>query len=116
MGGEFAFFEPVQPPRAFQVIVHRGAAGQAPENTRPALLRCIEDGFEWAEVDVRLTRDGHHVLAHDAHLLDGRRTLNIAESTLAELQEVDVGSAFARASEAKLRCRWGIAWPSPRAV
>ena len=95
LGGEFAFFEPVQPPRAFQVMVHRGAAGQAPENTRLALLRCVEDGFEWAEVDVRLTRDGHHVLAHDPHLSDGRRTLNVAESTLAELQELDVGSAFA---------------------
>ena len=47
---------------------HRGAAGQAPENTRPALLRCIEDGFEWAEIDVRLSRDGRHVLWHDGTL------------------------------------------------
>src|ERR1041385_8623410 len=61
---QFSFFEPIQPPRPFQVMVHRGAANQAPENTRPALQRCIEDGFEWAEVDVRLTKDGQHVLSH----------------------------------------------------
>ena len=42
----FAFFEPIQPPRLFQVMVHRGQATQAPENSRPALVRCIEDGFE----------------------------------------------------------------------
>src|SRR6266581_6204707 len=59
---EFSFFEPLRPPRPFQVMVHRGAANQAPENTRPALQRCIEDGFEWAEIDVRLTKDGQHVL------------------------------------------------------
>ena len=49
----FSFFEPVQPPRAVQVMVHRGEALQAPENTKPALERCIEDQLEWAEVDVR---------------------------------------------------------------
>ena len=65
---DFSFFEPVQPPRPFQVMVHRGEAGQAPENTRPALLRCIEDGLEWAEVDVRLTRDGQHILSHDSQV------------------------------------------------
>jgi len=33
----FPFYEPIQPPRAFQVMVHRGESHQAPENTRPAL-------------------------------------------------------------------------------
>ncbi|MGH9769121.1 MAG: glycerophosphodiester phosphodiesterase [Blastocatellia bacterium] len=59
---ESQFFEPVQPPRPIQVMAHRGASGQAPENTRPALERAIEDGFEWAEIDLQLTRDGQHVL------------------------------------------------------
>jgi glycerophosphoryl diester phosphodiesterase len=72
--------------------VHRGMAKQAPENTRPALVRCIEDGFEWAEVDVRLTRDGQHVLAHDARIGE----MAVAEHTLAELKELDVGSLFAK--------------------
>lgn len=55
---DFPFFEPIQPPRPFQVIAHRGEARQAPENTRPALLRCVEDGLEWVEVDVRFAKDG----------------------------------------------------------
>src|SRR5262249_14498997 len=59
------FFEPIRPSRAFQVMAHRGASGQAPENTRLALQRAIEDGFEWAEIDLQLTRDGKHVLYHD---------------------------------------------------
>jgi len=93
---EFSFFEPVQPPRPFQVIVHRGQSHQAPENTRPALQRCVEDGLEWAEVDVRLTQDGKHILSHDASVTDAAgKVWKINEHTLAELRPVDVGSRFA---------------------
>lgn len=92
----FPFFEPVQPPRPFQVMVHRGQSRQSPENTRPALQRCIEDGLEWAEVDVRLTRDGQHILSHDASVTDaGGRVWKLNEHTLAELRQLDVGSRFA---------------------
>ena len=70
----FQFFEPVQPPRPLQVMVHRGEARQAPENSRAALSRCIEDNLEWAEVDVRLTKDGQHVLWHDASFTDSSGT------------------------------------------
>jgi glycerophosphoryl diester phosphodiesterase len=92
----FPFFEPIQPPRSSEVMAHRGTASQAPENTRPALLRCIEDGFEWAEVDVRLTKDGHHVLCHDDHLSAGTsESWVISEHTLAQLKELDCGEAFA---------------------
>ena len=94
---DFSFFEPIQPPRPFQVMVHRGEAGQAPENTRPALLRCIEDGLEWAEVDVRLTQDGQHILSHGASVTDAAgKEWKISEHPLAELQQVDVGSRFAK--------------------
>ena len=93
---EFPFFEPIQPPRSLQVMAHRGEARQAPENTRPALVRCIEDGLEWAEVDVRLTRDGHHVLAHGDHLQAGTNgPLPVAEHTLEELKRLDFGSVYA---------------------
>src|SRR5439155_185008 len=54
----FSFFQPVQPPRRFQVMAHRGEARQAPENSRAALELCIEDSLEWAEIDLRLTADG----------------------------------------------------------
>ena len=96
IGRDFPFFEPIQPPRATQVMAHRGESGQAPENSRPALERCIEDGVEWAEVDVRLTKDGHHVLAHDESLQAGTNPpLVVAEHTLAELKAVDLGAPFA---------------------
>ncbi len=92
----FPFFEPTQPPRPLQVMAHRGEARQAPENTRPALVRCIEDGLEWAMVDVRLTKDGHHVLAHSDSLQAGANgPLLIAEHTLEELKQLDLGSVFA---------------------
>ncbi|MBI2925739.1 MAG: glycerophosphodiester phosphodiesterase family protein [Verrucomicrobia bacterium] len=96
LGRDFRFFEPVQPPRPFQVMVHRGEANQAPENTRAALQRCIEDGLEWAEVDVRLTKDGQHILSHDAKIAAGpNATWQVDEHTLAELLTLDVGSTFA---------------------
>src|SRR5882672_10498679 len=77
-------------------MVHRGESRQAPENTRAALERCIEDGLEWGEVDLRLTRDGQHALWHDASFTDAaRKTWKIREHTLAELRQLDVGSKFA---------------------
>lgn len=78
-------------------MVHRGESHQAPENTRPALQRCIEDGLEWAEVDVRLTQDGQHILSHDASVTDAAgKVWKIKEHTLAELRQIDVGSRFAK--------------------
>ena len=94
---EFDFFQPVHPPRPWQVMVHRGAANQAPENTKPALERCIEDYFEWAEVDVRLTQDGRHILSHNASVKDASgKERKISEHALAELSKVDVGARFAK--------------------
>lgn len=92
----FSFFEPVQPPRAVQVMVHRGEALQAPENTKPALERCIEDQLEWAEVDVRLTQDGRHILWHNSTVTDTNgKAWTINEHAQAALRQIDVGSAFA---------------------
>ena len=93
----FTFFEPVQPPRTVQVIAHRGAMTVAPENTKPALEASIADGVEWVEVDVRLTRDGHHVLFHDETLADKTDlTGPVAQQTLDDLQKADAGAKFAR--------------------
>lgn len=92
----FEFYEPIRPCRPLQVIAHRGAAGQAPANSRSALIHCIEDGLEWASVDVWRTRDGRHVLAQNAHVpLGGALNSPISEHTLAELALVDCGAAFA---------------------
>jgi glycerophosphoryl diester phosphodiesterase len=92
----FDFFQPVTPPRTFQFMVHRGMMCSAPENTRPALEMLIEDHIEWAEVDVRLTKDGHHVLFHD-WTLDGKTNGEgkVGDRTLAEIRELDAGAWFA---------------------
>ncbi len=93
----FPFFEPVQPPRPIQVMAHRGGMGQAPENTARALEFSIADGVEWVEVDVRITKDGHHILFHDGELqgtTDGSGP--VRDRTLAELRALDAGSKFAR--------------------
>ncbi|MBI3851743.1 MAG: glycerophosphodiester phosphodiesterase family protein [Verrucomicrobia bacterium] len=97
LAADFKFFEPLNPPRPFQVMVHRGEAEQAPENTRPALQRCIEDLFEWAEVDVRLTKDGQHVLCHDSKLdRVSNGTGLVKDHTLDEVLALDAGSGFAK--------------------
>ena len=72
-------------------------ARQAPENTRAAIDMCSADGLEWVEVDVRLSKDGRHVLFHDG-TLDGKSngTGTVKEHTLAELKELDAGGWFAK--------------------
>ena len=92
----FEFFQPVTPPREIQTIAHRGMMRQAPENTRPAIELAIEDGIEWVEVDVRLTKDGKHVLFHDSEV--DRKTNGhgkIRDLTLEDLKTLDAGSGFA---------------------
>jgi len=94
---EFPFFEPLRPPRPLQVMAHRGARGHAPENTAAALEFSIGDTVEWVEVDVRLTKDGRHVLLHDTELdrvTDGSGP--VRDRTLEELRALDAGSKFAR--------------------
>jgi glycerophosphoryl diester phosphodiesterase len=67
----------------------------APENTKPAIEKAIEFGIEWVELDIRLTKDGHHVILHDSSLdrvTDGKGL--VEEHTLAEILALDAGSWF----------------------
>ncbi len=99
----FPFFEPVQPPRSLQVMAHRGAMRQAPENSADAIERAIADTVEWVEVDVRRTRDGHHVLFHDSQLervTDGQGL--VREHTLAEIRALDAGIKLRAGSPAAI--------------
>ncbi|MEX0977921.1 MAG: glycerophosphodiester phosphodiesterase family protein [Pirellulales bacterium] len=92
-----SFFAPLVPPRSFAVMAHGGLARLAPENTRPAITLCIDDGLEWVEVEVRLTRDNQHVLFGDDRL-DGRTSGSgpLKQHTLEDLQKLDAGGSFAR--------------------
>ena len=77
------------------VIGHRGAAGEAPENTLESFRRGVADGAAILETDLHATRDGALVLLHDddvARTTEGSGT--VAELTLAQLQRLDAGHRF----------------------
>src|SRR5919205_2879218 len=48
-----------------QLIAHRGAPRERPENTLPAFLRALALGAEGIELDVHATADGVVVVHHD---------------------------------------------------
>jgi glycerophosphoryl diester phosphodiesterase len=80
------------PPRLF---AHRGASGEAPENTLIAFQRAVALGMEYAELDVHASRDGVVVVSHDDTLertTDGHS--HIRDCSLVELQSVDAGFHF----------------------
>src|SRR5215831_5072630 len=78
-----------------RLFAHRGASGEAPENTLAAFRRAAEVGVPYAELDVRATRDGHIVVIHDETV---ERTTSgegkVQEYTLAELRRLDAGYRF----------------------
>lgn len=54
---------------AFPTIVgHRGARGEAPENTLAGFQVALEAGITEVELDVRLSRDGHLIVVHDPNV------------------------------------------------
>lgn len=74
------------------LYAHRGASADLPENTLEAFALGLAQGANALELDVRLTRDGHVIVSHDADLsrLAGR-PLRIGDATLDELCTIDVG-------------------------
>ncbi|WP_110716214.1 glycerophosphodiester phosphodiesterase [Salinicola acroporae] len=77
------------------ITAHRGSSLVAPENTMASMNQAIADGADYLELDVRLSGDGQVVVSHDNNL--SRLTgvdRNISDMTLAEIEQVDVGSYF----------------------
>ena len=77
------------------LIAHRGASGNAPENTLAAFKKAVALGATFIETDLQLSRDARFVAIHDATV---NRTTNgqgaVHEMTLAELRRLDAGSWF----------------------
>src|SRR6267143_1876319 len=77
------------------VIAHRGASGNAPENTMAAFRKALALGATFIETDLQLSRDARFVAIHDATV---NRTTNgqgaVHDMTLAELRRLDAGSWF----------------------
>jgi glycerophosphoryl diester phosphodiesterase len=76
------------------VIAHASSTELGPANTIQMMRSAVDAGADVVDVDVRLTADGILVAAHDDLITDviGGTTVSIANSTLAELRKVDVGS------------------------
>ena len=68
-----------------EIIAHRGANREAPENTLTAFKRALDAGAQGIELDVHLTSDGHAVVHHDPLLRDGSK-VPIASLNLAAVQ------------------------------
>ncbi len=98
------------------LVAHRGASAYAPEHTLAAYRLAIEQGADYVEQDLAVTKDGVLICLHDASL---ERTTNVEERfpgrvssytiegktrkawlandfTLAEIKTLDAGSWFDR--------------------
>jgi len=116
----FAFCLPIvgvgQAPVKKQLVAHRGASAYAPEHTLPAYALALEQGADFVEQDLAVTKDGVLVCIHDLTL---ERTTDVEEVfpdrfvedktaatpvrrwlvgdfTLAEIKRLDAGSWFDR--------------------
>ena len=77
---------------AADIVAHRGASADAPENTLAAMKLGYDQGADAGELDIHLSKDGRIVLLHD---LDTKRVAGVdkkvAEQTYDELRKLDVG-------------------------
>ena len=81
------------PVSAVEIIAHRGASHDAPENTLSSVNLAWEQNADSVEIDVYLSKDGHVVLFHDkdTERIGGRKQ-KVEAQTLAELRQLDVGA------------------------
>jgi glycerophosphoryl diester phosphodiesterase len=88
----FAFFAAANEPAA-EIIAHRGASYDAPENTLAAIRLAWRQHADAAELDVHLTKDGQLCVLHDK---DTKRVAGVnflvSGTPFAELRKLDVGS------------------------
>jgi len=88
-------------------IAHRGAGGEAPENTLPAFDLALRQGAGGIELDVHLSSDGAPMVIHDPRL---KRTTSgsgwVSEHRVNALRRLDAGSWFNRRFPEKARQRF----------
>ena len=82
------------------IVCHRGINALAPENTLHAAQLCIDQGFQFVEIDIRTTSDGEIIVMHDATL---DRTTNgsgpVSSHTAAEIARMNAGGWFSERTE-----------------
>jgi glycerophosphoryl diester phosphodiesterase len=76
-----------------QIYGHRGAGGEAPENTIAGCLHAIERGAKYVEIDLRLSADDQLIVIHDRSLrrTTGKRA-KASNYTARELAKTDARS------------------------
>jgi len=90
-----SLLERVQAPDHAEVIGHRGAAALRPENTMASVLKAIEDGADWVEIDVQETADDVIVVAHDSDFMKlAGVNLKVWDATMQDVADIDIGSWF----------------------
>lgn len=76
-----------------EIIGHRGASYDAPENTLSAVRLSWNQAADATEIDIYVTQDNHIVALHDRNL---KRTTGVdaevQDLTLEEIQRLDAGS------------------------
>jgi glycerophosphoryl diester phosphodiesterase len=77
------------------IIAHRGASGEAPENTLAAFQLALEQGCDALELDIHLSIDGKLMVCHDSTI---DRTTNasgrIVDIVASQLRTYDAGIWF----------------------
>ena len=103
----------------YTFIAHRGASGEAPENTITSFRIAVEDyGAEVLEMDVHATKDNEIVVIHDDTI---DRTVNgrgkVKDYTYEELKKFDAGYRFKNTENENYTCRGkGITIPTLKEV
>ncbi len=87
-----------------EVYGHRGAAGEAPENTIAGCRHAIERGVRRIEVDLQFSSDGHIVIVHDGTVnrTTGKKG-KVSAHTARQLQQMDAN-------------RFGPLWPAKKLI
>ena len=107
-----------------RLIAHRGASAYAPEHTLAAYRLAIEQGADFVEQDLAVTKDGVLICLHDDTLerttnveelfpdrggidpATGRRRWLAVDFTLAEIKRLDAGRWFDRRFEGERVLTW----------
>jgi glycerophosphoryl diester phosphodiesterase len=77
---------------AVEIIGHRGASFDAPENSLSSMKLAWKQNADGIETDIHLSKDGKMVVMHDADTKrTGDRAKKIAECNWSALKDIDIG-------------------------
>lgn len=84
---------------------HRGARGLMPENTTASMIRAIEEGANFIELDIQISKDNQVMVAHDPYINPtysthpenvefAARDFILYDMNYSEIKKYDVGQKF----------------------